>query len=234
MNKLKIGYGSEWHLLQYLGRHRKELDSWVLQKTGAEYVDWLDFPIHHGEKQFEKEWCGLDFLKKSVGVPEKWKSFWPQGGNQQNWDAVAQLRYGSKIEWLLVEAKAHRLELKSNCKAKNNGGLSQIQSAFTPTKAGLNSSEKCDWLKPYYQFCNRLAVLYFLNNIQIPARLLYIYFLGDQNPNMTPAPKNQQGWTSALKAMHEHSGLKGQNPLASRIHELFIQVRATGGIHQDD
>lgn len=224
MCKLRIGYGSEWHLLRFLGRHRKKLDSLVLKQTRAESVSWLDCPFNRREKLFENEWCGLDFLKNNVGIPDAWSSFWPQKGKQHNWDAIAQLRFGSKTEWLLVEAKAHTSELQNRCKAKNNGGLSKIASAFSQTKAALNISEQHNWLKPYYQFCNRLAALHFLNKNKIPARLLCIYFLGDRNPKTKSTPDNEEGWASAIKTMHGHIGLKRHNSLESRIHQLFLSV----------
>lgn len=233
-SQLRIGYGSEWHLLQFLGRHRNMLNEKVLKQTGAESVNWLDYPCSNREKFFYSEWCGLDFLQNIVEIPYEWNSFWPQKGNQQNWDAVAQLKFGSKIEWLLVEAKAHTSELKSRCKAKKNGGLSQIQTAFNQTKAALDISDQHDWLSPYYQFCNRLAVLHFLNKNHIPARLLFVYFLGDQNPNTKSSPKNEGGWTFALTAMHEHIGLKRHSPLESRIHKMFLPTCQPDSRQLDD
>lgn len=37
-------------------------------------------------------------------------------------------------------------------------------------------------MRGYYQAANRMATLYFVQREQIPARLLFIYFLGDQVP----------------------------------------------------
>lgn len=45
MAKFGNGYGSECHLLRYLGRHRKRLDAAVCEVTGATGVHWLDFPF---------------------------------------------------------------------------------------------------------------------------------------------------------------------------------------------
>jgi len=45
------GYGSECHLLRYLGRHRDRLNAEVCRETGGSDVRWLDFP-------FAKTWPG--------------------------------------------------------------------------------------------------------------------------------------------------------------------------------
>jgi hypothetical protein len=223
-SQLRIGYGSEWHLLRFLGRHRKRLDSIVLERTRADAVDWLDYPFNSGKSLLDDEWRGLDFLKHTVGISDEWSRFWPQKGNQQNWDAVAQLKFGSQIEWLLVEAKAHISELQTHCGAKENGGLPQIKSAFDETKRAFGISAKYDWLTPYYQYCNRLAVLHFLNKNQIPARLLFIYFLGDQNRPTTNSPQTEKDWMCALDTLHEHVGVKKQISFESRVHNLFLPV----------
>ena len=36
-------YGSEWHLLRYLGRHRHRLHHQIREATGGDVVDWLDY-----------------------------------------------------------------------------------------------------------------------------------------------------------------------------------------------
>ncbi len=38
MAEIGAGYGSEWHLLRYFGRHRRLLDQRVSVTTGAEVL----------------------------------------------------------------------------------------------------------------------------------------------------------------------------------------------------
>lgn len=45
MADMSAGFGSECHLLRYLGRHRNLLDQRVLNLTGADTVTWLDHPF---------------------------------------------------------------------------------------------------------------------------------------------------------------------------------------------
>ena len=44
MADIGYGYGSEWHLLRFLGYHRNALDSPILRATGGQEIEWLDFP----------------------------------------------------------------------------------------------------------------------------------------------------------------------------------------------
>ncbi|MGV8125268.1 MAG: hypothetical protein AB2L14_36430 [Candidatus Xenobiia bacterium LiM19] len=47
------GYGSEFHLLRYLGRHRNKLNERVNELLGAEEVFWLDFNSKEDEKYYD-------------------------------------------------------------------------------------------------------------------------------------------------------------------------------------
>jgi len=162
MSKIGRGYGSEWHLLRHLGRHRAALNAAVLGKTGGEAVRWLDFPPGPDGEGPDAEWQGLDFLPPDSPAREAWREFWPQTGNAPNWDAVGQLTVADACEWLLVEAKAHTEELVTSCGAKQRGGLPQIRRALEETREAFGADSSADWLLPYYQHANRLAALYFL------------------------------------------------------------------------
>ena len=106
MGTIGYGYGSEWHLLRYLGYHRKLLTQKTLELTGGNSIEWLDFKFanHHVPLKEDREFVGLEFLSDDA-VLERWRSFWPQSGNAQNWDAVGKIDYGDRTEWVLVEAK---------------------------------------------------------------------------------------------------------------------------------
>ena len=43
MGTIGYGYGSEWHLLRYLGYHRHYLSQEILNMIGGEILQWLDF-----------------------------------------------------------------------------------------------------------------------------------------------------------------------------------------------
>ena len=228
MGKIGYGYGSECHLLRFLGRHREFLEERILDATGFKVIRWLDFNFKPTEKRWQdEELKGMEFLKGNERVHAAWKEFWPQRGNPQNWDAIAEVRVNNRKEWLLVEAKAHLQELRSNCSAKKQGGRDQIKRALDVTKQALGVSPQNDWLKGYYQYCNRIAALYFLSIQKIPAHLLFIYFTGDDGsaykvPQI--CPKDEDGWSKTLGEQKQAVGLPPTHPLKDRIHELFLNV----------
>jgi hypothetical protein len=220
--KIGYGYGSEWHLLRYLGRHRERLNQAVLATIGGESVEWRDAPLQ-AKPPFDAEWKGVDFLGSDHPVRAAWLKSWPQTGNVPNWDAVGTLSSGGAGEWLLVEAKAHLAELGSSCGAKPQGGLARIHSALDQTKLALGVELGCNWLEGYYQYCNRVAMLHFLQTQSVSARLLFIYFTGEKHEGWS-CPADAKGWSDALKLMDKQVGLSAGHPLARRIHRLFLPV----------
>ena len=231
MSDIGYGYGSRWHLCRYLAYHRAELNRSVESVTGGEALEWLDFPFDPASRFLDGEWKGLDFLGEDHPARNVWRSFWPQTGNVPNWDAVGRVRIAEAAEWLLVEAKAHVGELKSACGAKAAGGLATIQKAFVETKAAMGVPQAADWLGPYYQYANRLATLHFLIKQGVPARLFFVYFLGDAHPHSRwKCPTCAEEWEHSLRPMYDHLGLTHTSELEKRVHRLFLPV---GGARQD-
>lgn len=225
MGNIGYGYGSEWHLLWYLGRHRAELNEVIRRITGANNVEWLDLPKQEVARGLiDAEWKGLDFVAEPE-ILNQGREFWPQRAGIQNWDAVARINVDGRDEWLLVEAKGHCAEIGSSCGAKPEGGFEQIRHVLDLTKRALGVDASRDWLNGYYQFCNRLAVLQFLESRDIRARLLFVYFTGDVAGGRD-CPKDESGWWPAIEAQDGHVGLPTEHPLKGRIHKLFLPVFA--------
>lgn len=217
------GYGSEWHLLRWLGRHRQELDKRVLAATGGERVEWLDFRFDD-QNGGDRELRGVEFLPADHKARVAWSTFWPTKGNAQNWDAIGRVWRGDSAEWLLVEAKAHLDELASTCGAdREKGGFPLIVETLKQTKQRLGIANGADWLTGYYQYANRLAVLDFLNRHDEPSRLLLVYFTGDHVPGRT-CPRDAAGWRAALEAQDRHLGIAEGHTLRERVHSLFLPV----------
>ena len=179
MAEMGLGYGSECHLLRYLGRRRKRLDRLVLNLVEGETVSWVDCSFDPSRGWLDGELKGLEFVHPADRTRRNWSKFWPQRGNPPNWDAVARIRVSGVDEWLLVEAKANIQELKSSCKADAGGRLPMITRSLAAVKLNLRVAEDRDWLNGYYQYCNRIAVLDFLNRQNTPARMMFIYFIGE-------------------------------------------------------
>lgn len=229
MGKIRCGYGSEWHLLRYLGYHRDELSRQVLTLTGGELVRWLDFGYHptYDRFNYDRELVGLEFIDDQE-VREEWKAFWPAHGNSQNWDAVGEINYGDHNEWLLVEAKAHVREIESHCGATNQKSIAKINAALGKTMVAFSdlTASLEIWQKKYYQYANRLATLYFLMKeckTAIPARLLFIYFIGDQRDD-AECPQSEGEWRFVVEDMEEKLGIDQERELYQRVEHLYIPV----------
>lgn len=233
MGKIGFGYGSEWHLLRHLGYHRDYLSLKTLNVIGGNSIEWLDFNFSPKNEPLrdDKEFIGLGFTQNAE-VKEKWRLFWAQRGNSQNWDAVGKIHFDNQDEWLLVEAKGHIGELNSNCGAENLKSKHSIFSALEKTSWAFGNKSKPveNWLENYYQYANRLAVLYFLMNECNPsvnARLLFIYFYGENRENLE-CPKNEQEWLPAIEKMDDWLGVDKNCELKKRIHYLFLPVNPLG------
>jgi hypothetical protein len=216
------GYGSECHLLRYLGRHRRVFDKRVGAAIGGALLEWLDFHFDPSQVWPDGERRGLDFVDDAA-VQAAWRAWWPQGRGIHNWDAVARYRAGAETGWLLVEAKANVEELASDCKAKPEGGRAQIEAALAETKGALGVDAARDWLRGHYQSANRIAALHFLGAHGVAARLLYVYFSGDRTPNRT-CPADAKGWEDALERERMHLGIPAAHPIRTRIHALHLPV----------
>jgi len=229
VSKMGDGYGSECHLLRWMGRHRNRLDQEVLSAVGLQgRVEWLDFHFDPSAVWPDGEWKGLDFLADDAGLQTAWADFWPQSGNAMNWDAVAWVDSGESRELLLVEAKAHLGEIASSCGAKGPG-REKIARALDETKRALGVEPACDWVNGYYQLANRLAVLHFLGRRDVPAHLLLVYFVGDRQDSGRDCPDSAEGWMDALRRQDDHLGLAGHHVLSARLHKLFLPATGTKG-----
>lgn len=95
MGNLGYGYGSEFHLLRWLGRHRTNLNKRLFQNFMYTKIEWFDFNFKSMKFIPDDELKGIEplqiFLDKDSfnSIQKKWSEFWPKQGQQQNWDAAA-------------------------------------------------------------------------------------------------------------------------------------------------
>jgi hypothetical protein len=224
MAKMGIGYGSEAHLLRYLGRHRDLLNSEILRLIPATSIRWLDFGFDRNKEWPDAEIVRLDFLPDKSQARQQWPSVWPSNGTQINWDAVAELQTEHGQEWLLIEAKANIQEIHSNCGASESGGLPLIRATLDRTKAALGAAPGADWLNGHYQAANRIVALQHLTQHGVRAHLMFIYFCGDRGDAARNCPTAPGDWGEALSVQAKHLGLPPQHPLSDRIQRLFLDV----------
>ncbi|HYN87460.1 MAG TPA: hypothetical protein VER55_02960 [Ardenticatenaceae bacterium] len=222
----RLNYGSDYQLLRYLGYHRNTLNQQILKATSAgSAVEWLDYRFAKSKPTVSRQWQGLAFLSTHGVLHEAWQKFWPHGSGIQNWDAAGWIVGAGRPAPLLVEAKAHLAELKSSCKATDPHAERQIAASLDDVKRALGVPADRDWMQEYYQYCNRIAALYFLDKQGIDAHLVFIYFYGDPNPWVKPL-KTIAAWDVALEEQAQHVGLPENHPLSERIHKLFLPATA--------
>jgi hypothetical protein len=244
MAEMGLGYGSEYHLLRYLGHHRNELNEIINQNTRLKgELIWLDYPKDLKRLSLDGEYLGVDFLNDKVLkdefspiVIEKlltgWKKYWSGKGKQPNLDGVILHKNENQLELVIVEAKANLKEIESNTKSASN---ERIKSAFRETQDDLKI-ENSNWFGKHYQLANRLALVNFLSNyseVNISASLLYIYFLNgyerrklDGRKIVTvydKSVKSQNDWEVVIKRQYEDLGL--DKVITEGISKIFIDCK---------
>lgn len=217
-----LGYGSEYHLLRFMGRHRKDLDKAIKDELRiAGEIDWFDFKYNKSTKEYDREYIGIEFLKSESyysKIKSEWDKFWPNKDNAMNWDAIGKVG----DTWLLVEAKAHAGELKSST---NAGAESKevIQNRFDELgrDKGIITS---GWLKKYYQKANRLLFLYFLDSQKIKAKLVFIYFLNGYEKDNTNI-KTKPEWEKVLVEQDKYLNIVSNKWVKENVFIVFIDTR---------
>ena len=186
-----LGYGSEFQLLRFMGRHRHELERTIIdalqekqQTINDKNFDWLDFEYSDIYKVItgDRELYGLSFLKKKIdkGLYDKITSALQKAGsfisNWQHWDAVFVL----DDCFYFVEAKAYTGELYST---NDHGGSSkkEILNFMRENMQPYGIEVDKNWLDLYYQFANRISMMAFLNQNGLNAKAIYIYFENGYN-----------------------------------------------------
>ena len=222
MAEMKLGYGSEYQLLRFLGHHRIELDKEIKKvlKT-EEAIYWFDYPKSDKRLSKDSEWKGIDCFKNEANfskIESAWKKFWPQSGNSINWDGI----FKCGDTYYFVEAKAHKDEI-SPCKAKVQS-KKKIKTAFKKTIEWLDcTSDEDSWIESKnYQLANRLAFIYFCECNGIKARLVYINFI---NGYRAPAKKlsiaNKEKWQEIWKKKYADLKLT-EDKLKNKLYHVYI------------
>lgn len=160
MAKMALGYGSEFHLLRWIGRHRNEFNKKLKECLKIDHLAWLDFEFDKNKTIQDKELVGISFLKNEPIYNEvlaNWKIEWPQSGNAMNWDLVGYSDKNKTKTWLLIEAKAHLGELKKCCQAKDKS-LNKIRNTLKKVASSykIEDYNETAWIKSYYQLANRI------------------------------------------------------------------------------
>ena len=224
---MALGYGSEFHLLRWTGRHRNEFDKKVKDILSVDNISWLDFEFAKDAKIPDKEITGLSFLDRveNVDLFSIWEVEWPQRGNLMNWDLVGFTidEKGLKT-WILIEAKAHIRELNSECKAKSIISKEKISTALEKTAENFGIQINTNWISKYYQLANRIYILNLLKRYNVKAKLINIYFLGDKPDKNRITPQCESDWGKAITDMKNLLGIMSNTQMEIGIYDLFLNT----------
>jgi hypothetical protein len=131
-------------------------------------VDWKSPLAGHNYQEYRDDFLDVLGLQQHEAVL---REYWPLQGPQ--WDGLALLPTETTIGVLLVEAKAHPGETESTCGATDPASIATIENALARVQSHMGVTPgvtPSDWMKSSYQLANRLALLYFLNEIaRVPA-----------------------------------------------------------------
>lgn len=227
MGQMALGYGSEFHLLRWLGRHRNEFDNRIKKLLEFDNVIWLDFDFDSSKLIPDNELIGISFLDKDPNYREllaTWKREWPQTGNKMNWDLVGYSIQNDKKTWILIEAKAHIDELKQKCGSSSDHSKNKIKCALETAAENYNVKfdENNSWMEQYYQLANRIYILDLLMRHNIETKLVNIYFIGDKVFKSRKSPQNEQEWETPINDMKKYLGINNAHSLP--IYDLFLHI----------
>jgi hypothetical protein len=198
-------------------RRSSELERPILDRIkGAGGIEWLsplrndDFAEYRDEAFLNR----LDLTEHVLGLEQ----FWPKRGPQ--WDALGRTMSG---EILLVEAKAHIGEFCSPASQASKDSLLMIRSSLKAAAMaiGVPASKAESWHGEFYQYCNRLAHLWWLRDQDIKAWLILVGFCGDAD---MPGDTTKEAWEAAYQVADFALGIPKNHPLKKYVVHVHPNV----------
>lgn len=128
------------------------------------------------------------------------KDFWPARGPV--WDGIGVCSDGRPV---FVEAKAHIPEAASPACRASPTSLERIRHSLSEARRAYAPKASADWSGAFYQYANRLAYQFLLNQLNaIPSALVFLYFVND---TQMQGPTSQAEWRGAVRLIHAALGL---------------------------
>jgi len=169
-----------------------------LNLPDTDTITWRSPIAEDGYAEYQDQ-TFLDLL--GIKLPKvSLSDFWPSRGVV--WDGLGK----SETEKVfLVEAKSHISEVLSPKTGAGVKSLRKIKKSLNETKTFLHSNSGHDWSSLFYQYTNRLAHLYLVRELNdLPAYLIFVYFLNDQEMN---GPKSVEEWIGAISLLKSYLGV---------------------------
>lgn len=223
--------GSRLYLQQYMVNAEDKLSEMIIAASPSllifaankSNIDWKS-PLEKCSKGEFYEYRD-DFLEVLDLEDERYKKakenlreFWPKNGPQ--WDGLAVVNgINGQKGFLLVEAKAHLDETKSDLKAVSNQSINKIKKSISRAQE-YYGIETNDWTRDYYQLGNRIAYLYFMNEIlKIPTWLVLINFTDGEYKKT-----ELYEWLKHYNQIYRSMGINLNSKLLNNIIQIFIKA----------
>lgn len=202
--------GSLKWIQHYVNQDTKTLNDAI----GDKNIEWFS-PLADDYAEYRDQ-DFLDVLGISLDKMPL-NEFWPSRGPQ--WDALGKSKETGEV--FLIEAKSHISEMFSSSKAESSESIKKIKHSLDKTAQALKAKPGFDWSECFYQYTNRIAHAYLLNNLNsIPAKLIFVNFCND--PDMD-GPQTQREWEAALTVLHEALGITGKIP--DYIKHIYLDLK---------
>ena len=221
----KADQGSRLYLQEYMAHAQDELSELMIAASPSllafvdskTKIEWKSPLVEDDFYEYRDDFIkvlGLE-QEKYQKATQALRKFWPKNGPQ--WDGLA-IATGDNGELglLLVEAKAHITETKSDLKAESQVSIDLINQSMAITQ-GYYGLKQTNWTQNHYQLGNRIAFLYFINELlRIPTWLVLV--------NFTDGVYKTTSRGEWLAHYHEIYGDMGINPADHKLLNYVIQV----------
>jgi hypothetical protein len=217
--------GSRLYLQQYMINGKDKLAEMIIAASPSllTFVEdktkivWKS-PLEESEfYEYRDDFLEVLDLKKETYDEAKVKlgGFWPKNGPQ--WDGLAVVNgINGQKGFLLVEAKAHLAETKSDLKAESPISIDMINKSIIRTQEHYNIQPN-NWTKHYYQLGNRIAYVFFMNEIlNIPTWLVLINFTDGKYKKT-----DLQEWLKHYNQIYTNMGIHQDCKLLNKIIQIF-------------
>ena len=202
--------GSQLQMQLYVNRWRDALDSAIFKAIPSigpnARIEWHS-PLEGVASRFGEfrdgaflRALGLEHLRPALG------KFWPLRGPR--WDGLATAQHSGTakpLTYLLVEAKSYPDELLGRgCLAVPDSDADLlIKDSLASTAQWAGAANTSRWRGELYQYANRLAHVYFLQEeTGVPTWLVNLCFVND----LTKRPTPRAEWDTRLKQIKTDLG----------------------------
>ncbi|GGD26403.1 hypothetical protein [Flavobacterium orientale] len=198
---------SEFWLRKLINEHSNLLNEYLLENkiiSKKDIIEWLS-PISNDDnaEYYDEEFLEkLKIDKNKLKIPLK--EFWPSGGPR--WDGIGKTNTN---KYFLIEAKAHIEEaVDYGSGAKAIKSINLIEKSIEEAKNFYSNNQSAYWQKPFYQYANRLAHLYYLKELnELNAYVIFIYFC---NAPDVVKPTSKEEWTGHIRTIEKVFALNGK------------------------